>query len=223
MTRNIERLPKRIYLFAALLLIAACLLISLLPRTGSDPIESAKSVLQGIPLYPGATQIYREDTDTSGSQINHRWTFCSIECARITYEAPDRPGSIIDFYEHSLTLTHWRRPRSDYQPTGTPFGGSYEYGPSVFRDWTIVMTDFGLPAPQARYDLDRYYLLDLQLEEKSRGITGVELIVRRLAPMASDTPIPTLPPPPPTAVIPIAPGSVMTAQPLVPAPLPTAP
>lgn len=85
MIRNIERLPRSIYIFAALLLLAACLLISLLPRGASYSVQSAKSVLQAIPLYPGATQIYREDTDTPGGQINHQHTFCSIECARVTY------------------------------------------------------------------------------------------------------------------------------------------
>lgn len=221
MIRNIERLPKRIYFFAALFLIAACLLTILLPRTASDPIQSAKSVLQTIPLYPGATQVYHEDTDTPGGTLSHQSTNCSIECARVTFEAPDGPKIITSFYEQWSATNTWQRQPTYYATPGDPM--LFAYGPSEFRQWEIINTQWGFPWFRPRYEMRHDYLLDIRTEEKVRGITSVELIVHRLAPMASDTPIPTLPPPPPTAPIPIVPGSVRTQEPGIPLPLPTAP
>jgi len=217
--RNIERLPKKIYLIAAILLIAACGLISLLPRTVSDPIVSAKSVLQTIPLYPGATQIYREVTDTPGSQINHQSTFCSIECARMTYEAPDRREMVIRFYQSQTSSNKWL-PRGDGYIQGQL---SYRFRPTEFKGWRPGLLDSGFPWLEARYETRGDYIIDILTEEKARNTTGVEVIVRRLAPMPSDTPIATLVPPPPTAPLPIVPRSVGTQEPNIPFPLPTAP
>ncbi len=213
MIRNIERLPQRIYLFAALLLIAACLLMSLLPRAASDPIQSAKSVLQAIPLYPGATRVFREDTDTPRGTIDHQYTNCTIECARVTYEAHNRPEMVIRFYESHASKNRWR---SDPSPPG---GRSYYFGPHELVRWHLFEQDWPLFHPQ--YEMRRDYIIDVRTEEKARGISNVELIVRRLAPMPSDTPIPTLVPPPPTAPIPIVPGSVRTQEPNIPISLPT--
>ena len=214
-----RRLPRQVYPFIALLLIAACLLITLVPRASSGPVQSAKSMLQGIPLYPGATKIYREDTDTPGSKINHQATFCSIECARVTYEALERPQVVLHFYESHATLDKWRT-RGSSSP---PLERSYYFGPVEFRDWHLGSPDDGFPWFRPRYDMRRDYILDIRTDEKVRGITSVELVIRRLVPMPSDTPIPTLVPPPPTAPLPIVPGSVRTQEPSIPFPVPTAP
>ncbi len=221
MIRNIERLPKKIYLIAAILLISACVLISLLPRAASDPIESAKSVLQGIPLYPGATQIYREDTDTQGGKIDHQDTFCSIECARVTYEAPDRPQQVLRFYESHATTGRWDRWRQ-WGAVSPVSGRTYYFGRVEFEGWQVFDSVF--PWFRARYEMRLDYHIDIRAEDtKVPGITSVELIVRRRAPMPTDTPIPTLVPPPPTAPLPIVPGSVRTQQPKIPSTQPTAP
>lgn len=215
MIRNIGRLSRRTYLFAALFLIAACLLMSLLPRAASDPVQSAKSVLQAIPLYPGATQVYREDTDTPGGKIDHQFTFCQIECARVTYEAQVQSYEVRNFYHI------WAR-RSQWQGWGSsPAVHSYIYGPRRITRWHLIEPDW--PIFTAEYETRRDYMLGINMSEISQGVTAIELIVHRFAPMPSDTPIPTLVPPPPTAPLPIVPASERTQEPNIPFPLPTAP
>lgn len=124
---------------------------------------------------------------------------------------------VIRFYESQAAKDRWR-PWGDVSPVS---GRSYYFGPMEFQGWQVF--DSPLPWFRARYEMRHDYLLDLRTEEKTRGITSVDLMIHRLAPMASGTPIPTLVPPPPTAPIPIAPGSVRTQEPGIPLPLPTAP
>jgi len=129
--RPMRQLPRWTYPITALLLIAACLLVSLLPRAASDPpIRSAKSVLQAIPLYPGATQVSYTDSDMPGSKLSHQLTGCSIECARVIYDIPDRPEYVVRFYEHWANTKRWR----GYPTAGeNAFARSYESGPIKFR------------------------------------------------------------------------------------------
>lgn len=220
MIRNIERLPKRVYLFVVLLLIASCLLATLLMRKTSDPVESAKTLLGSIPLYPGATQVSYTDSDMPGSKLSHQLTGCSIECARVIYDIPDRPEDVIRFYEHWANTKRWR-----VNPTygENAFARNYGSGPIEFR---------GLRPSRilgihlwfyAHYEPTTDHIIGVVADGKVRGITSVEVTVGRMRPMPSDTPIPTLVPPPPTAPIPIVPGSVRTQQPNIPFPQPTAP
>jgi hypothetical protein len=213
--RRIDSVPRWAYPFAALLLIASCLMIGPLPRSTGAHVQSAKTLLQTIPLYPGAIILSRDDTDTPGGKINHQDTFCHIECARVIYEAQDQSEEVRIFYEI------WAR-RSNWQVWGsTPPEYSYIYGPRSVIRWHVI--EPGWPIFTAEYETKRDYMLDIKMREKGQRVTTVELIVHRFAPIPSDTPIPTLPPPPPTAVILVAPGSVRTQQPPVPAPIPTAP
>ena len=214
--RRTDSVPQWAYPFAALLLIVACLMVNLLLRGNSAPIESAKTVLKSIPLYPGATQLVYDDTDTPGGKITHQATFCSIECARVTYEAPDRPQQVLRFYEQNAALSKWKF----WGDSTFPDIRTYQYGSVEFKGWRLVPE---LPWLQARYFMRSDYHFDIRTEEKTRGTTGVEIVVRRLARMPSDTPIPTIPPPPPTAEITLPPGAIRTQQPPVPAPVPTRP
>ena len=215
--RRVASLPRLAYLFVALILIAACLMISLLPRSTGRSIQSAKSVLQSIPLYPGATMLYRDDTDTPGGQINHYHTLCSIECARIIYETPQQPASLIHFYEGWASSQGWQHWGTSYLSVGR----SYYQGLKEFKGWRFLGQPF--PWVRAEYEMRQDHVVDMMTQNTSRGTTRVEFIVHRLAPMPSDTPIPTMPPPPPTKPIPVMPGSVRTQQPNLPASVPTVP
>ena len=219
--RRIDSVPRWAYPFAALLLMASCLLISLLPRSTGGSIQSAKSILQTIPLYPGATHVYHEDTDTPGSKLVRQLNYCEFECARVTYEAPERRGTIARFYQQWALVHNWRQ--WPEMTTGNWLTPSFEYGASVFQGWG---PDSRFPWISAKYEVRRDYNLVLTTEENIRGITSIELTLQRLTAMASDTPLPTLvppPTPPPTIPIPIPPGSVRTRQPNLPPPVPTTP
>ena len=194
--------------------IAACLVVTLLLGQKRGPNESADAKLRSLPLYPGATQITWADTDTPGSGLTHQMTFCQIECAYVNYEVQASAEEVIRYYEGWAAKADWRPWTITNEAART-----YVYGPVEFQRW-VFPPEF--PWIRARSELRRHYILDMRTSSGSQqGAAHVELLLGRMEPMASDTPLPTLPPPPPTAVIHGVPGNGPPPIPSIPVPMPT--
>ena len=172
------------------------------------------------PPYSGATQVVWDSTDPPGN-LRHDSTFCSIECVSVKYEVPAVRQDIVRFYERWSRDNGWL-PWGNNLNSGPGFSGlSYQYGPTQFTEWRFDPEFVGFPWFEQRHEMRRDFILEIQVRDGQQGTGKVDLLLHRVAPMASDTPVPTLPPPPPTAPIPRIPGDIRTQMPSNPIPVPT--
>ena len=186
------------------LLGALCLLAFTFTRGSVEQIPTAMSMLQSVPVYPGATGIVRKNTDITGREIYHEDFSCRIECAHLAYRVRSGYEGVIRFYEQVAKDRGWKKSSDSFSGDYVFFGQDYEFGPVVFRGWDLTRTSLGVPWPEAQYQIRRNFFIQIT-EERVVIPEGVNVVVlvHRLRSLPSDTPIPNFTPQPTITLRPI--------------------